>query len=339
MSGFTRVDGRHANMRITNRRTSLLQLARVANYPYPSLSTAQIAGGNVTYAIQGPDDGPVILYFHGWGDDYRVALPLEYPLIDAGYQLLVVHRPGYAGTALEGIVHGETFDRRSAEGSAHTAAALLKYLYGDSWRISVIGTSGGAPAALAFASLYSDQTKALILQAGVAHPWTDAKFVPELFRATYLTAFKRFGWAGDQISQIIFGLLVKMRDSTLSDLDRIRALVGSRLEEVKRDAAFRPAVSTILRDSPENRSGELNDAHRIFFSQSPYCLWESIKAPTLIIHDRQDTFVPFAHAEEAKKKVPHANLCEFRVGGHILWLGRDARAMHQARVRFIRASH
>lgn len=158
---------------------------------------------------QRPDDGPVILYFHGWGDDYRVALPLEYPLVDARYQLLVVHRPGYAGTALEGIVDGETFDRRSAEGSAHTAAALLRFLYGDSWRISVIGTSGGAPAALAFASLYPDETKALILQAGVAQPWTDAQFVPELFRATYLTAFKRFGWAGDQVSQIIFGLLVK----------------------------------------------------------------------------------------------------------------------------------
>jgi len=38
-------------MRITNRPTSLLQLARVANYPYPALSTAQIAGGNVTYTI------------------------------------------------------------------------------------------------------------------------------------------------------------------------------------------------------------------------------------------------------------------------------------------------
>lgn len=101
---------------------------------------------------------------------------------------------------------------------------------------------------------------------------------------------------------------------------------------------FRPAVSTMLRDSPENRSGELNEAHRIFFSQSPYYHWESIKSPTLIIHDRQDTFVPFAHAGP-RRKVPHANLCEFRVGGHILWLGRDARAMHQARVRFLRASH
>ena len=102
------IDGRHATCAsLTD--LYLLQLARVANYPYPALSTAQIAGGNVTYAIQGPDAGPVILYFHGWGDlTYRVALPLEYPLIDAGYQLLVVHRPGYAGTALQGIVDGET---------------------------------------------------------------------------------------------------------------------------------------------------------------------------------------------------------------------------------------
>ena len=37
--------------------TGLLQSARIANYPYPALSSAVIGGGIVTYAIQGPEDG------------------------------------------------------------------------------------------------------------------------------------------------------------------------------------------------------------------------------------------------------------------------------------------
>ena len=66
--------------------------------------------------------------------------------------------------------------------------------------------------------------------------------MPELFRKPYLTAFEKFGWTGDRISQIIFGLLAKMRDSTLSDEDKIKALAGSRLKDIKRDVAFGPVA-------------------------------------------------------------------------------------------------
>ena len=317
--------------------SGLLESQRIANYSYPALSKAQVEGGTVTYAVQGPETGATILYFHGWGDDYRVVLPLEYPLIDAGYRLLVVHRPGYAGTSLDGAVDGGTIDWRSAKGSARSAAALLAHLCGDAARVAVIGTSGGAPAALAFASHYPNQTRALILQAGVTQPWTDARFVPELFRQPYLTAFKKFGWAGDSVSQIIFGLLAKLRDSTLSEADRLIAFAGLRLDEIKRDAAFQAIVATMLREDSANGSGELNDARRIFLSKSPYCRWQRIKAPTLVIHDRHDTFVPFIHAEEAAKRIRTAQLHSYRLGGHILWLGRDARRMHNARLQFLQS--
>jgi pimeloyl-ACP methyl ester carboxylesterase len=315
---------------------ALLDPDRVANYPFPPLSTLDIQGGKVTYALQGPEHGPLIVYFHGWGDDYRVALPLEYSLIDAGYRLLIAHRPGYAGTALEGTMGGKKIDRRTAMGSARVAAGLLDHLHGEGkWRVSVVGTSGGAPTALAFASLYAHQTKALIIQAGVTQPWTDARYVPDLFRNNYLTAFKQFGWAGDQVSQIIFGLLVKLRENFFNDEDKIKALAGPRLADAKADPAFKAVVSTILREDAANRSGELNDARSIFFSKSAYCRWEDIKSPVLIIHDRQDPFVPFAHAEEAKKRLPRSRLRAPSLGGHMIWLGRDARLMHETRVQFL----
>lgn len=316
----------------------LLDPRRVGTYPLPPLLEMEVEGGKVTYVIQGPEQGPLVLYFHGWGDDYRVVLPLEYPLIDAGFRLLVMHRPGYAGTAQDGKVGGRTIDRRAADGNARTAAGLLDRLFGTgTWRVSVIGTSGGAPAALAFASLYRRQTRAVVLQCGVTQPWTDARYVPDLFRDNYLTAFKQFGWAGDKMSQVIFGLLVKLRENFLKDADKIDALAGPRLAEIKPEPAFASVVSAILKEDAGNRSGELSDAVNIFFSRTEYVRWEDIESPVLILHDPLDPFVPFAHAEEAKRRLPHARLEGMRLGGHILWLGRDARAMHEARVAFLAA--
>jgi pimeloyl-ACP methyl ester carboxylesterase len=300
------------------------------------MSMADINGGKITYAIQGPESGPLILYLHGWGDDFRVVAPLEYPLIEAGFRLLVVHRPGYAGTTLEGEVDGKKVDWRTPSGFARAAAGLLDHLHGVAkWRTAVIGTSGGAPTALAFADLHSEQTKAVVIQAGVTHPWTDARFVPELFRDSYLTAFRQFGWAGDHVSQIIFGLLAKLRENFIDDEDKLRALMGSRLEEARRDPAFAAVVSTILREDPANRRGELNDVFNVFIAKTAYCRYESIKARTLILHDPEDKFVPFVHAENAAQNVPKALLRSFHLAGHIIWLGPDARAMHEARVDFL----
>jgi len=119
----------------------LLESGRVANRPHPDISTADFGRSKITYAIQGPESGALILYFHGWGDDFRVAMPLEYPLIEAGFRLFVVHRPGFAGTTLEGEVKGKMVDWRTAAGFARGAAGFLDRLYGaGKWQASVIGT-------------------------------------------------------------------------------------------------------------------------------------------------------------------------------------------------------
>jgi pimeloyl-ACP methyl ester carboxylesterase len=318
---------------------SFLSPQRIASYRVPAITTTEVAGTEVSYVIEGPENAPLILYFHGWGDDYRGVLPLEYPLVDDGFRLLVMHRPGYVGTKLEGYVRGKKVDRRTSAGTAHLAASLLDKLHGRrAWQVKVIGTSGGAPAALSFASLYPRQTTALIIQAGVTQPWTDAKFVPDIFRSNYVAAFQQFGWAGGLVSEAIFGLLVKLRENLFQDEDKIKALVGTRLDDARRDPAFGQVLSKILQEDAGNSRGELNDAHSVFFSRSPYCVWERITARSLIIHDRIDPFVPFAHAKAAKELLPSANLAVFELAGHVIWLGRDARRMHQTRNAFLKAS-
>ena len=136
--------------------SGLLKPGRVENYPLPALRTALVDGGagKVTYAIDGRVDGPLILYFHGWGDDYRMVFPLEYGLVDAGFRLLVPHRPGYAGTALEGRRGSNNTSWRTLSASRRSHRRLLDQLYGrGQWTVAVVGISGGGPAALAFATV------------------------------------------------------------------------------------------------------------------------------------------------------------------------------------------
>src|SRR5262245_25819674 len=98
--------------------------------------------------------------------------------------------------------------------------------------------------------------------------------------------------------------------------------------------AFTAVIATMLR-----QDGELNDALEIFFSKSFYC--RNIKARTLIVQDPEDPFVPFAHARTAAQRVSQPQLRPFQLAGHIVWLGRGARAtggLPPAPMRLIGAS-
>jgi len=311
---------------------------RITNFVLPEVQTVALDGADkVTFVRHGPATAPLILYFHGWGDDYHMVMPLESGLAEAGFCVLLPHRPGYVGTALSGTRGNASVSWEGPVGTADLMAQLLDTLYGaGKWNVAVVSMSGGTPAALAFASRYPAQTRALVLQAGVTHAFSEVKYVPEAFRGEYTTAFESFGWTGDQVSQIIFTLLVKLRDTFMTDEEVVSALTGERLADAKQDAAFTAVIERAQLDDPGNRDGEWSDVRHTFFSTSPYCDWDSIRAPTLIIHDGKDPFVPVLHAQEAKARLPQATLRTFSLAGHIIWLGRQARLMHETRVAFLR---
>jgi pimeloyl-ACP methyl ester carboxylesterase len=310
----------------------------ITRFTLPELQSVTLSGAEkVTFVRDGPANAPLILYFHGWGDDYHMVMPLESGLAEAGFRIVLPHRPGYVVTALFGTRGNESVSWEGPVNTADLTAQLLDQLYGtDKWNVAVVSMSGGTPAALAFASRCPAQTRALVLQAGVTHAFSDAKYVPEALRGEYTTAFNSFGWTGDQVSQIIFALLVKLRDSFMTDEEVANALTGTRFSDAKQDLAFGAVFERVLRDDPSNRDGEWSDVRQAFFSTSPYCNWENIRAPTLILHDDKDPFVPFLHAQEAKAHLPHAILRTFSLAGHIIWLGREAYPMHETRLAFLK---
>jgi pimeloyl-ACP methyl ester carboxylesterase len=134
--------------------------------------------GNVTYWEHENPGKPLVLYFHGFGGDHLAAMPPEYPLLDAAH-VICVDRPGYAGTDLDWRIDGVLYapppeqpdthasPSPGARETARIAFDLLKVINGQGrWNVCVIGTSGGGPAALAFASLYPQRTRSLIFASG-----------------------------------------------------------------------------------------------------------------------------------------------------------------------------
>jgi pimeloyl-ACP methyl ester carboxylesterase len=95
-------------------------------------------------------------------------------------------------------------------------------------------------------------------------------------------------------------------------------------------------VATVLGEEADSWRGEINDVCNVFLAKSAFCQWQHVTVPTLILHDREDKFVPVVHAELAARHLTNARLRTFHLAGHILWLGPDAHAMHQTRIAFVR---
>jgi len=78
-------------------------------------------------------DGEPVLYFHGTGITGEVMVPVESPLLDDGFRLIVPNRPGYGKTPLA--------PHESAQACGDLMAALLDELKIE--RCTVMGSSGG----------------------------------------------------------------------------------------------------------------------------------------------------------------------------------------------------
>jgi pimeloyl-ACP methyl ester carboxylesterase len=286
----------------------------------------------VRYIRMGSPGAPLILYFHGWGAGYQGCIPLERSLIKAGFNILVPNRPGYAGTGLN--------NGPSAADAAIMASDLLDKL-GISGGVGVIGTSGGAPAALAFASRFAARTKALVIQAGVTHRWDGGEYVPGLLRDVWsavdlvddiLNALAD----DDSAKKFALELMTKLPPPDKQML--AEGLFGDRLADLQTRAGYQAYLDFAANECGNKEDdGKVNDLINVFMSPMPYFQAARIDgSKTLIIHDPKDQFVPFVHASNVLNQIKGAELAPLALGGHCIWLGRDAARMQQKRVSFLK---
>jgi pimeloyl-ACP methyl ester carboxylesterase len=277
----------------------------------------QTSKGPVEYADVG--QGVPVLYFHGNGVGCEAAVMLEKSLLDDGCRLIVPNRPGYFGTPLT--------SGRSFKDCADLAAELLDQLGVE--RAIVIGTSGGGPPASRFAARHPQKTNALVLQCALSHHFDAGRWLPGGHR--FLLPIFRHFW--------LFRPMLRManRKQAANPNFLAAAMSKARYAEVRDTPALKslaPLLTRAMVRCCEQPEGTENDWSN--WTGEPWLTPGAVTRPTLILHDRADAGVPFAHAEWAQQCIPGAQLCELNLGGHMVWIGRDREKMRRERAAFIK---
>ena len=278
--------------------------------------------GNIEFLDVGR--GSPVLYFHGTGAGNDAALLLEQSLLKSDCRLIALNRPGYGRTVI-GLPG-------SAEFCVHLAAELLNHL--AIRRAVVVGTSGGGMLAACFARSYRDRTAALVLQCAQSHRWDDAKWLPTglgpalfLFRHRFFKPFLR--WQN----------MRHAKSSNRQPISCLRHMSGSRFSEIRDDpdaVGQITALASMTLRCAATPAGIQND-WAIMVGDNGVTP-DTIRCPTLIIHDQADPLVPFLHAEWSQSSIPQSRLLAIHSGGHLIWFGKDSAVMHTERAAFIRES-
>jgi pimeloyl-ACP methyl ester carboxylesterase len=274
---------------------------------------AQTIKGSIEYTLQGR--GPVVLVCHGTSENCHSGSSLT-PLLDAGFSLLTVSRPGYGRTPSD-----------VGRGNAEAADALIALL--DQLKIlqcSVIAISGGGPTGVALAANYPERVKNLVLIAANTH------------------TENRRNDPGYKSQKAFYGPLHGLFWGML----RFFSILSPRRTALQTLAIFttHDPQDTISRISPEDiralnhffhgqssREGALNDLTHVVTRE----LMQKIISPTLIIHSREDASIPFHHAEWSLENLHKARLCESGFTGHFYWIGPDYQRICESMIDFLRA--
>lgn len=275
--------------------------------------------GQVEYLDVGT--GVPVLYFHGTGAGNDAALLLDQSLLRSHCRLIIPNRPGYAGTTL-GV-------RGSAEFCAELAARLLDHLAID--RVAVVGTSGGGMIAACFARRYPARTAALVLQCAESHRWAAGKWLPHgLGPALFLFRYP------------VFRPLLRWQNSRYAKAagrrpsDALRRMSGNRFSELRHNADVLRQMAQLAAMTAHTavRPAGIENDWAILVGNNGIAA-DTVKCPTLVIHDREDPLVPFRHAEWSHSCIPQSHLLDIHAGGHLIWYGQDFAPMHEHRVTFL----
>lgn len=267
----------------------------------PAARVVDTEFGVMEYAMAG--EGVPVLVIHGAGGGFDQGLLIARTYLGDGYRIIAPSRFGYLGSAMPGDA--------STTAQAGALAALLDALGVE--RIGVLGFSGGVPPALKFAELYPERTRCLTLVSSAPFtpyaPPDETRPMPDrLYQAL-------FG------SDAVYWTLARTNPGLLRQAFDARAELTTDLP-AEEERMIADLVEGFLPAS-RRMAGVRNEVAAID-SSARYDL-ESISAPILVLHARDDRINSFSVAEAVAARAPEAVLVGFDRGGHLL-LGHHASA-------------
>lgn len=238
------------------------------------------ACGRVEYALSG--DGAPVLYAHGTPGGYDQGLAFARFFTDNHCTFISPSRPGYLRTPL---ASGAT-----PEAQADLFAALLDAL--NIPAASIIGFSGGGPAALQFALRHPERCRSLVMIGAIVRP-------------TDLAARKQKLPLWQRLNTSLVDYLIVSDPFIYLSLPFTRILPSGQ------------AVADMFCSGAQyaqRKAGYENDLAQ-FAAINDYAL-ARITAATLIIHGTHDEDVPFADAQLLARTLPNVHLFAVTGGDH-----------------------
>jgi len=275
---------------------------------------AQTSRGPIEYTLLG--SGPVVLVCHGTSSSC-FSTEQAGPLAEAGFSLLTPSRPGYGRTPLA-----------VGPGAAEAAQALIALL--DSLAIStcaVVAISGGGPTGVALAAGFPERVRRLVLAEAITYPENRPN------EAGYKNQMAFYGPMHD-VTWAMLGLMSRL--SARSMARQTLAIFSTHDPQDGLRQLSPDGVRGIARfyQGRSSRQAALSDATHTVGAG----LLEKIKQPTLVIHSREDSSVPFAHAEWSLAHIPQAELVEAGIAGHFFWVDPQYPRICQRLIAFLKES-
>jgi 2-hydroxy-6-oxonona-2,4-dienedioate hydrolase len=249
--------------------------------------------------------GPPVLVVHGSGGGFDQGELLARTLLPPGWRWIAPSRCGYLRSTCR---PGATFDDQ-----AHAYVALLDHLKID--RVAVVALSHGGPSALLLAALHPDRVASLTLVSGgvAADTSRDHRQADRQGRALMqIYQHDLLYWTLTHALRRTFLQLMGVNDAVIDSLTPAQRALADAVIDGMNPVSPRAAGTRFDHDAA------MPD-HRI----------AAIRAPTLVLHARDDSLQPFANAEFAARHVPGARLQAFDRGGHLL-LAVELAAVRQA---------
>lgn len=255
--------------------------------------------GDIEFTAGG--EGPAVLVIHGSGGGYDQGELIAQAVLGDDFHWIAPSRLGYLRSTFR---DGATWDEQ-----AHAYAYLLDHLGLE--QVAVVAMSHGGPSALLFAVLHPERVSSLTLvSCGVVTLATPDQAQANK-KGNALTSIFSVDPAYWIISKVFKRQLMRLIGA--SD-DVIAALSPSQLKWVERVIDYMNPVSL--------RSAGVTFDNR---AELPGERIAAIKAPTLIVHARDDTLQLYHNAEFAEATIPDSKLMSFQHGGHVVMIVEQAK--------------
>jgi pimeloyl-ACP methyl ester carboxylesterase len=284
----------------------------------------ETAMGKIHYQLTG--EGPVLFLMHGGPGGIDQGSMIDY-LIQEGYSLLVVSRPGYLRTPFVAL---------SYEEQVNQYVELLDKLEID--KVVAMGYSAGGPLALNFANKYPERVYALVMEAGVSTVFEEPSeevmdsFWGKLFMNNRIQDF--LSWITVISIKLAFKRIFKSIISieTLLDKEGIKKFT----DLVSNDKERRMWLKKFLDTTVPMSLRKLGLKHDVELLTSIEKIpVDNINVKSLLIYSKEDNDVKWINAEYLK-----TNLKDFELlvthGGHMMWIGEDMDKIKSKRIEFLK---